>query len=353
MIKFTYIDTKEKLDTAAKEWRKEKVLAIDLECENNLHHYGSYLSLIQISTRSEHWVVDMLELKNVDSLIKCLENSKIQKVFHDVGFDFRILHHELNCRPKNVCDTQVAALLLGRTELGLGSLLEHYLNLKKESRFQMADWTKRPLTDEMLEYAIKDTKYLIQIRDFLIEDLKKHGREQWAEEEFKYIGSRALMYKEGGYPDITGYKSMEPHERAILKRLFLLREKLAKKVDRPVHFILSTKKMISFATKPPKNIVEWRKMREVHPIVRNYAKEFFEEVQKGKTESIILPIPKKRLYSQAQKDRLNELSELREKIGHKLHLPKHLILNKDQMYDIAVTGTYNSLRNWQRKLVEF
>ncbi|NQV91657.1 HRDC domain-containing protein [Candidatus Woesearchaeota archaeon] len=352
MTTFTFIDTIQKLETAAKEWRKEKVLAIDLECENNLHHYGSYLALIQISSKTNHWILDLLVLKEVDSLVKILQNSKIQKVFHDVGFDFRILHHQLKCRPKNIFDTQVAALLLGRTELGLGSLFEHYLKLKKESKFQMADWTKRPLATDMLEYAIKDTKYLIEIRDLLIEDLKKKNRFEWAEEEFKYIENKNVEYKEGGYKDITGYKAMEPHERATLKRLFILREKLAKKVDRPVHFILATKKIVSFSIRPPKNLLEWRKMREVHPVVRNYAKEFYEEIQKGKKESITVSLSTKKHYTPAQKEKLKQLLELREKIGTKLHLPKHLILSKDQMHDITVTGTFDSLRSWQKKLVE-
>ncbi|MBT3836448.1 hypothetical protein HOD05_04235 [Candidatus Woesearchaeota archaeon] len=352
MIKFTFIDTVQKLEVAAKQWRKEKVLAIDLECENNLHHYGSYLALIQISSKTEHWIIDLLALKEVDPLVKILQNPKIQKVFHDVGFDFRILHHQLKCRPKNIFDTQVAALLLGRTELGLGSLLEHYLELKKESKFQMADWTKRPLTKEMLEYAIKDTKYLIRIRDLLIQDLKKKNRVAWAEEEFKYIQNKNVVYKEGGYKDITGYKSMEPHQRAILKRLFIQREKLAKKVDRPVHFILATKKIVSFAIKPPKNLLEWRKMRQVHPVVRNYAKIFFDEVQKGKKESIKIIIPKKKHYTPAQKEKLKQLADLREKIGTKLHLPKHLILSKEQMHHITIDGNLDSLRSWQKKLVE-
>ena len=352
MIKFTFIDTVQKLEVAAKQWRKEKVLAIDLECENNLHHYGSYLALIQISSKTEHWIIDLLALKEVDPLVKILQNPKIQKVFHDVGFDFRILHHQLKCRPKNIFDTQVAALLLGRTELGLGSLLEHYLELKKESKFQMADWTKRPLTKEMLEYAIKDTKYLIRIRDLLIQDLKKKNRVAWAEEEFKYIQNKNVVYKEGGYKDITGYKSMEPHQRAILKRLFIQREKLAKKVDRPVHFILATKKIVSFAIKPPKNLLEWRKMRQVHPVVRNYAKIFFDEVQKGKKESIKIIIPKKKHYTPAQKEKLKQLADLREKIGTKLHLPKHLILSTEQMHHITIDGNLDSLRSWQKKLVE-
>ena len=173
-----------------------------------------------------------------------------------------------------------------------------------------------------------------------------------SEEIIKYIQNKNVVYKEGGYKDITGYKSMEPHQRAILKRLFIQREKLAKKVDRPVHFILATKKIVSFAIKPPKNLLEWRKMRQVHPVVRNYAKIFFDEVQKGKKESIKIIIPKKKHYTPAQKEKLKQLADLREKIGTKLHLPKHLILSKEQMHHITIDGNLDSLRSWQKKLVE-
>ena len=152
MVSFTYIDTSKALLEAVMEWQQATELAVDLECENNLHHYGAYISLIQISTKNKNWIIDVLKLAEIKPLIKILENAEIQKIFHDVSFDFRILQDQFSCHPHNVFDTQIAALFLGKEHLGLGDLLKEYFNVDKESKYQMADSTKQPLNTHMLTF---------------------------------------------------------------------------------------------------------------------------------------------------------------------------------------------------------
>lgn len=348
---FIYVNDKESLNLMCEELKKEKSLGIDLECENNLHHYGSYISLIQISSRKKDWIVDVLVLKNIDPLITILKDDSIQNIFHDVSFDLRILNQEFDFVPKNIFDTQIAALLIGKKDIGLGALLQEYFNIEKECKFQMADWTKRPIKKSMLSYATKDSKYLIELRDLLKKELKELGRLSWVAEEFALIETQNLLQKEMAFDDIKGYHFLSDNERAILKRLFKLRNKLAKKVDRPVHFVMNTKKLKEIISDPPKNIKQWETMTGVHPIVKRHAKEFFEEVEKGKTESITVPLKKKLYYNQDQKERLIVLEDLRAKIADKLHIERHLILNKDQIKDIIVNDNYDNLRNWQKKLI--
>ena len=129
MVSFTYVDTYEGLTEAAAAWKQASELAVDLECENNLHHYGTYISLMQISTKNKNWVVDVLRLGDIKPLLEVLENPAILKIFHDVSFDFRILQDQLSCHPWTVFDTQIAALFLGKEHLGLGDLLKEYFNV--------------------------------------------------------------------------------------------------------------------------------------------------------------------------------------------------------------------------------
>ncbi len=350
--KFIYITNEQQLKEACNIWKKSKVIAVDLECENNLHHCGTYIALIQISTKTDNWIIDVIRLKKLDPLLKIFENKNIQKIFHDVSFDLRVLYHQFKVQPKNIFDTQIAALLIGKTEVGLGSLLQSYIGLKKESKFQMADWTKRPLSEEMLEYAVKDTLFLIEIRDKLIKELREKKRLIWAEQEFNDIERKKWTYKEGTFKDLRGLHALSSKERAILKRLYDLRQKMAKKVDRPVHFIMNTKRMVSLASEPPRSVIDWRKLRGVHPVVNAQAKWFFEQVQKGKKENYHLAQPQKKKYSEKQKSKLDVLTGVRDKLGNKFHLQKHLILSKDQMQDIVLTGGMASLRKWQKELVE-
>lgn len=346
-----YIESEEKLIQAAKEWASCTELGIDIECENNLHHYGAYISIVQISSSTKNWVVDLIMLKNVKPLVDMLTDENVIKIFHDVSFDFRILQRQLNCKPRNVFDTQVAALLLGKKDIGLGSLLQHYFNVKKESKFQMADWTKRPLTLEMLAYAVKDTNKLIELKSILVKELQSKNRLSWMQEECRIIENSEYEYKEGDFFDIKGISKLSDSERAVFKKMFDIREFLAKKVNRPVHFILSTKKMMELSKVPP-SFKEWETMKGVHPIVKAKARLFYEEIEKAKRT--ILPMPKqgpRKSYNQRQKEEFEKYNVLRDTISERLGLEKHMILSKDQIRDIILNGNMNHLSHWQRELV--
>ena len=342
-----YVDTKEKLEQAAEEWKKSKVLAIDLECENNLHHYGAYISLIQISDNDHNWVIDVLEIKDIKALIKVLEDEDIEKIFHDVSFDFRILYDQFKCHPKPVFDTQIAALLLGKENLGLGALLEEYMGIKKESRFQMADWTRRPLSDSMLSYAIKDTLYLIKLKDFLTKELKEKGRFDWAQQEFRHIDDYNFEYHEQDFSDVKRVKELSPQQLGVFKNLFALRKKIAKMVDRPVHFIINNKRLRESAINPP----EWKKMRGVHPVVRQSASLFRKAMMEGKKEPVYLEKKERKFFSPAQKKFLEKLNETQKKTAEKLGIRGHLIVNKEQSIMMA-NGDSSCLRKWQKEILE-
>jgi ribonuclease D len=348
MTSFTYVDTPKGLSEAAAEWKEAAELAVDLECENNLHHYGAYISLIQISTKNKNWIIDILKLGDIKPLLEVLENPTIQKIFHDVSFDFRILQEQFSCHPRLVFDTQIAALFLGKEHLGLGDLLKEYFGVDKESKYQMADWTKRPLNTEMLSYAVKDTIHLIPLRDLLKKELAQKNRWSWVEEEFAALEEADFTYKTQTFLDVRGVRIFHPEQLGIFRELFLLREQLAKKVNRPVHFVINNNHLKEYSHHPP----QWEKVRGVHPIVRSKAALFYHAVEQGKKEPFIIPAPEKKRLSQLQKEQLEKLAELQHALAEKYHLKGHLIMNKEQMVKIVLSGRFDGLRIWQRKLVE-
>ena len=352
MTNYSYITDQRTLHTACEEIKKSNEVAFDIECENNLHHYGSYISLIQASTRSRNYILDVLELKDIHPFLNILENPNIQKVLHDVSFDLRILEHQFKCQPKNIFDTQVAALFLGKKELGLGPLLSHYFGMKKESKFQMADWTKRPIRPDMLEYATKDTVYLLRLKDILKEELVKKGRLSWVEEEFRIIESHKFEYSEGDYLNMKGVRQLSNSERGVLRRLFMVRDEIAKKVNRPTFYVMSNKMMLDIVHNPPKSVNEWRNMKGVHPVVRLKAEKFFDAIEKGKKEKVMIDIPKRRRYTPEQQDQLRRLADIRDALSEELKLPKHIVFNKDQIQEIVLNHNMTCLRSWQRALIE-
>ena len=347
---FVYIDTPEKLNEAAEIWKKANVIGVDLECENGLHRYGTYISLIQLSTLHGDWIVDVLALKNIDPVLKMFEDSSIQKIFHDVSFDFRILHYEFKCRPHNIFDTQVASQLLGEGGVGLGSLLEKYFHVAKEKKFQKADWSKRPLTKDMLAYAIQDTAYLIKLRNVLKQQLLKKKRMMWVKEEYERIEKSKVTFEPMKFLDVKGAKQLTDEQRGSLKQLFILREKLAKTVNRPVHFIIHNKKLVELCASSP-SPSQWGKLAGVHPVVKKKAKEFIEAFIEGRKEKIAFPVVQKKRLSAVQKKRLDFLNTLREKMGKDLGLEKQVVITQDQMLDL-VLGKKISLKRWQIELLK-
>src|SRR6185312_12019364 len=111
----------------------------------------------------------------------------VEVVFHDADYDLRLLDKEYGLHAETLFDTRVAAQLLNEPGIGLAALLEKYLGVRLDKRFQRADWSARPLSDEMLAYAASDTHHLPPLRDILKAQLEARGRLPWAQEEFSLL----------------------------------------------------------------------------------------------------------------------------------------------------------------------
>src|SRR5690606_29231187 len=143
--------------------------------------------LAQLTAAGRTSVIDPLGLESFAAFGELLADQAVEKVFHDADYDLRLLHHEFGFQPRRLFDTRITAQLLGEPGIGLGSLLEKYLGVKPDKRFQRADWSARPLTEGMLEYAAGDTDNLLELQNILRSQLVEKQRLAWAEEEFVLI----------------------------------------------------------------------------------------------------------------------------------------------------------------------
>ena len=162
------------------------LLAVDTEAAS-FHRYTDRVYLLQISSRDETAVVDPLAVGALAPLGEVLADPAVEIVFHDADYDLRLLDREYGFRANELFDTRIAAQLLNEPGVGLAALLEKYLGVRLDKRFQRADWSARPLSPEMLEYAASDTRHLPELRDILQAQLEARGRLGWAEEEFALL----------------------------------------------------------------------------------------------------------------------------------------------------------------------
>lgn len=346
-----YVTTQNNLEHYAQELMTETELAIDLECENNLHHYGMYISLVQVATRKKQYVFDIIALQTLGKLQDILESDSILKVFHDVSFDLRILSYQFDCHPQYVRDTKLAATFLKKEHIGLKELLAEYFSIEKKKKFQMADWTERPLKPGMLDYAASDTTYLLSLYDKLKAELQTRDHYEWFKVECQHIEHEVWNQKIPTFRDMKGFKKFSDAEQTLVETLYLYREELAELADKPPHFIFSNKQLLEFAKNPPQKVSEWKTMQRVHPLVKRKAKEFVRRIQHAKKNVKHFTSKTPKRYSLAQRNHFAKLNRAREQAAEQTGLFPFLILSKDQMQHIVLEETFDSLRPWQEELI--
>jgi ribonuclease D len=156
-------------------------LALDTEADN-MYHYKTRVCLLQFLVDGEVYLVDVLApgLK-LEPLWKVL--SKKHLIMHGSDFDLRLLHDLCRFRPQSLFDTMLAAQLLGLPRIGLASLLDQHFGVALDKDGQKANWSRRPLTPKLLNYAALDVWHLPALRDILLRELKKLGRLEWLEQQ--------------------------------------------------------------------------------------------------------------------------------------------------------------------------
>lgn len=350
MEEYKYIDSDAALERLCFDLNKESQLAVDIEMEANLHHYGTHIAMVQLGTKDEVWLVDMLAIKDAKPLVVLFENPKVTKIFHDVSFDFRVLEEVLDCRPVNLFDTKAAAELLGKDSVSLGSLLHDYFGVVKSEKFQKADWLKRPLAPDLLAYAAGDVKKLILLKEYLEEELKAKGRLSWLAEECRLFEKHSYAVEPKTVHDVKGAANLSDNERGVLKELFDLRESLAHKLDRPVFFIMPDKVMLEVAKNPPKDYAAWNRIRGVHPAVKRQAPRFFKAMHSARPVDKVSKVRRKRLHISAQK-KVDDLLARRDKAAKELGIDPFVIMTREQAEVFVTGGDGALLRDWQKEVL--
>nr|XP_058913857.1 exosome component 10 isoform X1 [Kogia breviceps] len=236
--------------------------AVDLEH----HSYRSFLGLtclMQISTRTEDFIVDTLELRSdMYILNESLTDPAIVKVFHGADSDIEWLQKDFGLYVVNMFDTHQAARLLNLSRHSLDHLLKLYCNVDSNKQYQLADWRIRPLPEEMLNYARDDTHYLLYIYDKMRLELWEHGNEQPTQLQVEWQRSRDICLKKFIKPIFTDesylelYRKQKKHlntqQLTAFQLLFAWRDKTARREDESYGYVLPNHMMLKIAEELPK-----------------------------------------------------------------------------------------------------
>ncbi|XP_027514035.1 exosome component 10 isoform X1 [Corapipo altera] len=285
-----------------------KEFALDLEH----HSYRSFLGLtclMQISTRTEDFIIDALELRSdLNILNETFTDPAIVKVLHGADSDVEWLQRDFGLYLVNVFDTHQAARLLNLGRHSLEHLLKLYCSVDADKKYQLADWRIRPLPEEMMQYARDDTHYLLYIYDKMRESLWERGNEQPTQLQVVWQRSRDICLKKYIKPLFTDESYLELYRRqkkhldtqqlAAFRLLFAWRDKIARQEDESTGYVLPNHMLLKISEelpKEPQGIIAC--CNPVPPLVRQQINELHLLIQQARE----MPLVKSEITSTVKK----------------------------------------------------
>ena len=230
-----FVNSFENQENFLKKLQNQKIIGIDTEFDWR-NTYFPILSLIQISTVSDIFLVDSMDFKNEKFLKKIFEDKSILKIFHSARSDSTVLSNCKNIQINNIYDIQQAEKFITKGEItSYAKLVEKYLSIKIDKSETNSNWLKRPLSEKQLKYAAEDVEYLMDIyfeqisflsSNDLSEILKNSEREA-------FLGNQNL-----------GIARLNKRKKNLSKKgqeIFLWREEIAQRENIPPNFIFDEK----------------------------------------------------------------------------------------------------------------
>jgi ribonuclease D len=337
------IETMPELERLGEELAGEPLIAADTEAAG-YHRYQDRLCLLQLSTRDRTWIVDTVALGSLNPIADAFERPEVEVVFHDADYDLRLLDRDFDLQVRGLFDTKIAARFAGEHAFGLASLLGGELGVTMEKKYQRADWAKRPLSPEMLEYAAMDTRYLPQLRDLLRQRLEELGRLHWAEEEFR-IAEQAQWTPpevEGNeYLRLKGTRDLDPRSMAALRELYNWRESVAAERDVAPFRVLGNDVLVETARRMPRDAQALGSVPALSPAnVRRWGDALLAAVERARSlrESDLpqRPRPPRRPQRDPDEDaRVERLKAARDREADRLELERGFLMARSQLEDVA------------------
>ncbi len=334
-----FINKTSALTALVDELSQEEHIAVDTE-SNSLFAYQEQVCLIQLSARGGHdYIVDPLAIKDMSSIGRLFANPAIEVVFHAAEYDIMCLKRDYGFEFRNLFDTYIAARTLGWEKVGLSSLLEIHFGVQLDKRYQQADWRVRPLPAEQLCYAQLDTHYLLELRDHLHDELVERGYLEEAREYFDDLTQTLPAHKDfdpDGFWRIRMPKDLEGYKLAVLRELYMWRERIAEKRDVPPFKVLHNSALVSIARDIPRRFTDLRRIKGLsRRIVDRYGKAILRVVERGEQE----PTPTRKSRPAAPDAailaRYDALHEWRKQKAFDRGVSSDIILSKGALWALA------------------
>jgi ribonuclease D len=271
-------------------------VALDTEA-NSMHAYREETCIMQLTVDGRTAIVDVLALGGLGPLRGALDRLDVEVILHGGDYDITVLTRDHDFGFERVFDTMIAATLLGDERVGLAALVEDHFGVKLDKRFQRADWGRRPLSAEQIDYLRRDTMYLPALRAHYGERLREADLVEEAEIEFRRLATRRgthAEFDEEGWRRIKGARALDDRGRAVLRRLYLWREAEARERNKPPFKVLAPAALVAVAERTKREPRSPRDLHGLHGRQRGrYGKVLLGVVTEGLRDAAAGEIPPK------------------------------------------------------------
>ncbi|KAJ1298723.1 hypothetical protein BS78_01G475500 [Paspalum vaginatum] len=313
---FTLVDDHKGLMELAKKLKSVTEFAVDLE-HNQYRSFQGLTCLMQISTRTEDFIVDTLKLRIYIGLYLQgpFKDPTKRKVMHGADRDIMWLQRDFHIYVCNLFDTGQASRVLQMERNSLEHLLLHFCGVTAKKEYQNADWRSRPLPDEMIKYAREDTHYLLYIYDLMRQRLQREST--FANDLLLEVHKRSNeiclqfyekeMLTDTSYLHIYGLQEHELNAKqlAVVSALHEWRDRMARQEDESTGYILPNKALIEIAKQTPTDTGHLKRIvKSKYPFVESHLDEIIYTIWNALKYSYAF----ERIAEQLKKERLEQLA---------------------------------------------
>jgi ribonuclease D len=360
---YIMIQTTSELESFVSAIENETAVGVDLEADS-MYHFKEKVCLIQMATKSTNVVIDPLAIKDLSLLKPLFKSKNVCKIFHGADYDVRSLFRDFRITIQNLFDTELASRFLGYPETSLEAVLKNKFNVVLNKKFQRKDWSKRPLPQAMIAYAAADAQYLLPLAESLKAELDEKNRLPWVYEECEQLSKvrPAGLNNQPIYMNFKGAGKLDSRSLAVLEALLGLRQKVARKKDKPLFRIFGNRSLMKLAGTKPLNLKQLEKTGALSTKqIAMYGRQLVTAIQGAmKLPADELPLyPRKKApkVPLAVAGRVRALRNWRDEQVQRLAIDPALICTKALMSTIAVQrplkvselAAIKEMKNWQKK----
>ncbi|MFK0330410.1 ribonuclease D [Rhizobium sp. NPDC090275] len=353
------IETTADLEAACIELAKSEFITIDTEFLRETTFWPE-LCLIQMASPTTEVLVDPLA-KGLDlkPFFELMANSSVLKVFHAARQDIEIIYNRGGLIPHPIFDTQVAAMVCGFGDsVSYDQLVSRTKGVQIDKSSRFTDWSRRPLSEKQLDYALADVTHLRDVYLYLKAELEREGRSLWLSEEMDVLEAKETydIHPDDAWQRLK-MRLRKPQELAVLKYVAAWREREARSRNVPRSRVIKDDAIYEIAQQQPKDTEALGRLRTIP--------KGWERSSAGaavvEAVNTALALPKAEMPHAPRQTQAPEgaaaaaelLKVLLKLISEKHGVAPKVIANSEDLDKIAAEGEnadVGALRGWRREL---